>query len=131
MNPAPDRAAVAHDRCSASTFALAIGIAVGFITTFTHHALPPWGLVAGLAIVVALVVGFRLVFDSRVIAAAAAVGVVGATGLLTLPGAGGVGLRRSTDPIGYVWAIAPTVLSVIVLDLAERRAASGGRREPI
>ena len=55
-----------------SLFALLVGIVVGVITTFTHGQLAPWGLVGGLLVVVALVVGFRLVFDSRAVGAAAA-----------------------------------------------------------
>ena len=98
----------------ASLFALVIGVAVGFITTFTHRGLPPLGLIAGLAIVVALVLGFRLVFASRIIGAAAAVGAVGATALLMLPGAGGTVLVLD-DPIGYIWAIGPTVLATVAL----------------
>jgi hypothetical protein len=111
--PAIDRAAIVTI-VLASVFAFAIGVAVGFITTFTHRGLPPWGLVAGLAIVLAVVLGFRLVFGSRIIAAAAAIGVVGATALLMLRGAGGTVLVLD-DPIGYVWAIGPTVIATIVL----------------
>lgn len=66
-------------------FAGLAGVVVGVITTFTHGQLAPWGLVAGLAIVAALVGGFRLVFDSRVVGAAAALGVIGASFVLTFP----------------------------------------------
>ncbi len=59
----------------ASLFAFVIGVAVGFITTFTHRGIPPWGLIAGLVIIAAAVLGFRLVFASRIIGAAAAAGV--------------------------------------------------------
>ena len=109
MNPRIDRAG-ALTIALACLFALAIGVAVGFVTTFTHHQYVPWGLVAGLVVIVALVVGFRLVFDSRIIAAAAAVGVVGAIAVLTLPGVGGSVLVFD-DPIGYIWAIAPPLLA--------------------
>ncbi len=108
-----DRAAILSIAL-ASLFAVVIGGAVGFITTFTHRGLPPFGLIAGLAIVIALVAGFRLVFSSRIIGAAAALGAVGATGLLMLPGAGGTVLVLD-DPIGYIWAIGPTVLAAVVL----------------
>jgi N-acetyl-1-D-myo-inositol-2-amino-2-deoxy-alpha-D-glucopyranoside deacetylase len=113
VNPDTDRAAI-MTVALASLFAFAIGVAVGFITTFTHRELPPWGLVAGLAIIAAAVLGFRLVFGSRIIGAAAAVGVIGATALLTLPGAGGTAFAPS-DPIGYIWAIAPSLLALVVL----------------
>ncbi len=109
----------------ASAFALVVVLAVGFITTFTHRQVPPWGLVAGIVVVAALVAGFRLVFGSRIIAGAAAVGVVLATGLLMLPGAGGTAFVID-DPIGYIWAIAPTVvLGAIVLFPQRRRSGIG------
>jgi N-acetyl-1-D-myo-inositol-2-amino-2-deoxy-alpha-D-glucopyranoside deacetylase len=115
-----DRAAILT-LALAAVFALAIGFAVGFVTTFTHRQLPPWGLIAGLAVIGALVAGFRLVFGSRVIAAAAALGAVLATGLLMLPGAGGTAFVID-DAIGYVWAIAPTVLvvAIVLLPLPQR-----------
>jgi hypothetical protein len=115
----------------ASLFALVIGVAAGFITTFTHRGVPPWGLVAGLAIVAALVVGFRLVFASRIIGAAAAVGVIGSTALLMLPVSSGTAFVAD-DPIGYAWAIGPTVLSVMALAVpnprARRNVAAGRSR---
>jgi N-acetyl-1-D-myo-inositol-2-amino-2-deoxy-alpha-D-glucopyranoside deacetylase len=104
----------------ASAFALIIGGAVGFVTTFTHRQGVPWGLIAGLLVIAALVAGFRLVFDSRLIAAAAAVGALAATAILMLPGAGGTVLVID-DPIGYVWAFGPTVLSAVIVLWPPRR----------
>lgn len=97
-----------------SVFALLVGGVVGVITTFTHHQFLPWGLIGGLAVVVALVLGFRLVFGSRVVAGAAAVGVVVATAVLTLPGAGGSVLVLNDLP-GWIWAFGPAILSVIAV----------------
>jgi hypothetical protein len=128
VDAAPDRAGIVTT-VVASLFALAIGVATGFITTFTHRGLPPWGLLAGLVVVAALVAGFRLVFASRVIGGAAALGVVAATAVLTLPGAGGIAFVVE-DPIGYIWASGPALLSVIVLAWparSARRAASPSR----
>ncbi len=113
MNPGTDRAAI-MTIVLASLFAFVIGVAVGFITTFTHRGIPPWGLVAGLVIIAAAVLGFRLVFASRIIGAAAAAGVIGATALLMLPGAGGT-VFVLNDPLGYAWAIGPALLAVIAL----------------
>lgn len=98
----------------AALFALIIGFAVGFVTTFTHRQLVPWGLVGGLAVIAALVVGFRLVFDSRIIAAAAGLGAILATAALMLPGAGGTAFVID-DPLGYIWALAPTVLTAVIV----------------
>jgi hypothetical protein len=103
-----------------SVFAALVGIVVGLITTFTHSQFAPWGLVAGLAIVAALIGGFRLVFGSRVVGAAAALGVLGAAAALALPGAGGTVL--TLDGItGWVWALGPAVIALIVLLLPRRR----------
>lgn len=99
-----------------SVFAILVGIVIGVITTFTHGQLAPWGLIAGLAIVAALVGGFRLVFDSRVVGGAAALGSVGASAVLTLPGAGGTALALDGVP-GYVWAFGPAAIALIVLVL--------------
>jgi hypothetical protein len=107
-----------------SVFGVLVGIVVGVITTFTHALLVPWGLIAGLAIVAALVGGFRLVFGSRVVGAAAAVGVIGASAVLALPGAGGTALALDGWP-GYIWTFGPAVIAVIVLLVPRsRRRAS-------
>ena len=104
----------------ASLFALLIGAAVGFVTTFTHRQAAPWGLIAGLLVVAALVTGFRLVFDSRTIAAAAGVGVVAATAVLMLPGAGGTAFVIG-DPLGYAWALGPAILTAAIVLWPRRR----------
>jgi len=107
-----------------SVFGVLIGTVVGVITTFTHAQWAPWGLVAGLAIVTALVAGFRLVFGSRIVGAAAALGVIGASAVLAIPGAGGPALALDGVP-GYVWGFGPAVLSAIVLLIpAGRRRGS-------
>jgi N-acetyl-1-D-myo-inositol-2-amino-2-deoxy-alpha-D-glucopyranoside deacetylase len=99
----------------ASTFAAVIGLGVGLITTFTHRLLPPVGLIAGLLIVGALVAGFRLVFDSRIVAAAAALGVLVAVAILALPGAGG-SVVVADGIIGYVWVLGtPLIAAAVVL----------------
>ncbi len=97
-----------------SVFAVLVGIVVGVITTFTHRQFLPWGLVAGLLVVVALVLGFRLVFDSRIVGGAAAVGVITASAVLALPGAGGSVLVVN-DLAGWIWAIGPAVVAAIAV----------------
>jgi len=95
-------------------FALIVGGIAGIITTFTHAQLPPWGLVAGLAIAAALVLGFRLVFDSRLVGAAAAIGFVAASAVLALPGAGAPILTLDAAS-GWIWAVGPALLAVATL----------------
>jgi N-acetyl-1-D-myo-inositol-2-amino-2-deoxy-alpha-D-glucopyranoside deacetylase len=96
----------------ACVFAALLGAAVGMITTFTHRQLPPWGAIAGLLIIGALVMGFRLVFDSRIVAGAAALGVLAAIAVLALPGAGG-SVVVADGWLGYLWVFgAPAVVLV-------------------
>lgn len=97
--------------------AIMIGLFTGTVTTFVHRqwAHPiPWGLIIGLAVIACVIAGFRLVFDSRVIAAAAAVGVLGALSILALQGPGGSALVIDDD-LGWTWVIGPTVIAAIVL----------------
>ena len=120
MSNVQDRATV-FATALASVFGIVIGGAVGLVTTFTHHQFAPWGLIRGLLVVGALIAGFRLIFASRVIAAASALGVLGATAALVLiPGAGGTALVVD-DVIGWIWAIAPTVIAVAVVVWPARR----------
>jgi N-acetyl-1-D-myo-inositol-2-amino-2-deoxy-alpha-D-glucopyranoside deacetylase len=94
-----------------SVFALVVGAVGGLITTFTHAQLAPWALIAGLAVVVALVLGFRLVFGSRIVGAVGGAGFIAAEIALTLPAAGAPVLALD-GPLGWIWAIAPGVLAV-------------------
>jgi N-acetyl-1-D-myo-inositol-2-amino-2-deoxy-alpha-D-glucopyranoside deacetylase len=98
----------------ACVFAVVIGGIVGLLTTFVHAQVAPWGLVAGLVIVVLLVTGFRLVFASRPVGAAAAVGVVIGGALLALPAAGSPVLAPGAWTT-WVWAIGAVVLAVAAL----------------
>lgn len=112
---------------ASSLVALLLGAGAGLVTTFAHRqyvvdlAMPvPLGIVFGLAIVAALLVGLRLVFDSRIVAVAGAVGVVAAILVLAAPGAGGAQVVLG-DAIGYVWALAPVGIAVIVIGMPFRR----------
>jgi N-acetyl-1-D-myo-inositol-2-amino-2-deoxy-alpha-D-glucopyranoside deacetylase len=108
----------------ACVFAALIGAAVGTITTFTHRQLPPWGAIAGLLIIGALIAGFRLVFDSRLVAGAAAAGVLAAVAVLALPGAGG-SVVVTDSWLGYLWVLGtPVVALVAVLWPRIRRASN-------
>lgn len=122
------------------TFVLAfvVGAGIGFVLTFTHRQyvvqlgdLPlPLGLIGGLAIVAALLVGMRLAFASRLAALVAAAGVVLASAVLILPTRSGSALVLE-DPISYAWALGPTVIAAVVIAWpAPRRALPlGAARE--
>lgn len=101
-------------RIGVAVVAFAVGALVGVVTTFTHRQLPPWGLLAGLLIIAALLAGARLAFPGRLAATAAAVGVVGAGILLSLQSTGG-SVLVANDALGIVWAVGPALIAVVVL----------------
>ncbi|MGW9630499.1 DUF6113 family protein [Agromyces sp. NPDC055520] len=101
--------------------AFLIGIAYGALGTIGHRAALrigdaqiPWGLVAALVGVAALLLGIRLVAGGRGAAAAAGAGIVVAVAVLTLPGPGGSVLIVG-DLTGTVWSIAPALIAVLVV----------------
>ena len=102
-----------------SLVAFAAGALVGVVTTFTHRQLPPWGLLVGLAIIAALLIGIRLAFPSRVAAVAASLGVVGAVVVL-LQQTGG-SLLIVDDVLGWVWALGPAAIAALVMVWPRRR----------
>lgn len=112
--------------------AFAIGALYGAVATIGHRATLrigevaiPWGLVAALVGVTALILGIRLVVPGRATAAAAAAGIVIVIALLTLPGPGGSVLVVS-DLSGTIWSIAPALIAVLVVawpELPSRRRA--------
>jgi N-acetyl-1-D-myo-inositol-2-amino-2-deoxy-alpha-D-glucopyranoside deacetylase len=82
------------------------------------------GAVAATAIVAAILIGFRLAFGTRVVAAFAAAGVIVAVAVFALPSSKGTPLIVSSGP-GLLWQIAPVVLTVVVLAWPQ-----GRRRRP-
>ena len=102
--------------------AFATGAGTGFVLTFTHRqyivdvagAAVPLGLIGGLAIVAALLTGMRLAFAERIAPIAAAAGVILGSAVLVLPGNSG-SLFVPDDPVGYVWAVGPTALALLII----------------
>jgi len=111
---------------------IVIGVIYGSVATIGHRneltiggVVLPWGIVAALIGVLALLVGIRLAAGGRLPAIGAAVGIVGTVALLTLPGPGGSVLVTG-DLRGTVWAVAPALLAVLVVawpELPPRRRA--------
>jgi N-acetyl-1-D-myo-inositol-2-amino-2-deoxy-alpha-D-glucopyranoside deacetylase len=116
-------------------FAFATGAGTGFVLTFTHRQFLvdfagvalPLGLLGGLAIVAALIAGMRLAFAERAAPIAAAAGVILGSAVLVLPGNSG-SLYVPDDPAGFVWAVAPTVLAIIIIGWPSPKARSAQRR---
>jgi hypothetical protein len=108
-------------RIGTMVIAFLVGVLYGTIATIGHrHALQvgdvsiPWGIVAGLVGVGALLVGIRMVAGGRAAAIAAAAGVVGTVALLSLSGPGG-SVLVADGIAGMVWAVGPAIVSVLVV----------------
>lgn len=107
--------------------AFVTGAGTGFVLTFIHgHYVVEWGdvpvplgLVGSLAIVAALLAGMRLAFAERGAPIAAALGVIAGTAVLTLPGNSG-SLFLPDDPAGYIWAVGPAVLAIVIIAWPQR-----------
>ncbi len=112
--------------------AVLVGAGVGFVLTFTHrqYVVPvagmpvPLGLLGGLAIVAALLVGMRLAFGDRIAPLAAGLGIVAAIGILGIPQPNGSTVYAN-DALDYVWILAPVVIAAVVVFWPERRERRG------
>ncbi len=133
MSAAASSGSTITGRLGTAASALVIGIVYGAVATIGHRSALhigdtalPWGIVAALAGVLALLLGMRLVAGGRLAASAAAIGIVGTVALLTLPGFGGSVLIAG-DLTGTVWSVAPALLAVLVVawpKLPARRTGS-------
>ncbi len=112
------------------------GAAIGLIFTVAHRATVPvlgiafpYGIVLGVIAVTALVAAMRLLWDVRIPAIGAAVGVVVGIAVLSSQGAGG-GVVVASDAYGWTWLALPTV-AVIVAVLWPRMRGRGGASEDV
>jgi hypothetical protein len=108
------------NRFVVAAVALIAGLVYGAIATIGHrHQLRlgdlvlPWGIVAALVGVAALLIGIRIMIG-RLAAGAAAVGVIAIVALLSLPGVGGSVLVPATT-VGTIWAVGPALIAVLVV----------------
>lgn len=130
--PQPSRSA----RIRTIVIAALIGLVYGTVATIGHrHAWQfgevsvPWGLVAGLVGVAALLVGIRLVAGGRAASVAAAAGIVGAVALFSLPGPGGSVLVAS-GLVGTVWSVGPALVAVLVVAWPSLPSRGAARTPP-
>jgi hypothetical protein len=100
--------------------AFLVGVVYGAVATIGHRHVfrigevtIPWGLVAALAGVAALLIGLRLL-AGRLAAGAAALGAIAIVALLSLPGVGGSILIPGTM-VGTIWAVGPALIAVFVV----------------
>ena len=108
-------------RVATTVLALVAGAVFGALGTVAHQGTvtvagsPLWsGLVLSLVMAAALLAGMRLLFGSRVVAVATALGLLGAAALLSQPGAGGSALVPANGP-GYAWTFGPLLIAMVVI----------------
>ncbi len=98
-------------RVGLALIALIVAVSVGVVVTFAHGGSAPWLLIAGLALVGALVLGARLAVDDPLVTAATAAGAVGAVIVLALQPGDGIVIVPA-DGLGLTWLIGAPLVSV-------------------
>ncbi|CAN5528732.1 hypothetical protein BH10ACT7_BH10ACT7_04770 [soil metagenome] len=104
-------------RVVACALAFILGAFTGATLTVAHQASVagvPWGIVAAVIITAALITGLRIIFETRIVAGCAAVGLLGASAFLALQSTGGSVLVPA-NPVGYTWTFAPVLITLVVL----------------
>lgn len=124
-------------KISTSVLALVLGGATGLLMTAAHQStivigtVPvPWGIVVALVSSIALVAGFRMAFDTRVLPALAAFGLLVVAGILASPTRGG-SVVVPANLVGVLWTFVPPAVAFIVLAWPRIRRAPAGRIEPV
>jgi N-acetyl-1-D-myo-inositol-2-amino-2-deoxy-alpha-D-glucopyranoside deacetylase len=119
--PIPFSAQHPAARFVAAVLAGVVGVALGALLTVynqftaTIAGEPIWvGVIIAIAVVLGLLTGFRLAFETRIVPAFAAGGVILVVGIFSLPSSSGTPLIVSSGP-GLLWEIAPTVIAFVVL----------------
>ncbi|MCU1545946.1 MAG: mycothiol biosynthesis protein [Homoserinimonas sp.] len=108
-------------RVASAALSLVGGSVIGVLATINHQfavspfgVVIPLGLIAALLISTALMVGLRLLFDHRVPATLAAVGLLVTLFVFAQTGPGGSVLIPATA-VGYVWAFGLPLAAAVVL----------------
>ena len=124
-------------RISSAAVALVLGVVVGGILTVTHQATVvvgsvtiPWGIISAIAITIALLVGLRIVFETRIVPGLAAAGLLLAVAFLSLPTPGG-SIVVPGNLAGYTWTFAPVLIALVVLAWPQVRRPAAGKIVPI
>ena len=101
--------------------ALFMGLLVGSITTVAHQNVVtvwgidiPWGMILSLIVLIGFLVGLRMVVQDRLMVLCAALGIIGMVFLLSLRSVGGSVLVPN-NLLGTIWAVAPTLIAIVVV----------------
>jgi N-acetyl-1-D-myo-inositol-2-amino-2-deoxy-alpha-D-glucopyranoside deacetylase len=108
-------------RVIAGLLAAALGTLMGGVLTVVHQETVtlagvwlPWGILAGVGIITALLVGLRVAFATRIVAACAAAGVLGSEIFLAVQPFGGSTVV-SGNVLGIIWGLAPAMVTLVVM----------------
>jgi hypothetical protein len=99
----------------------AVGALGGLLLTAIHQSSIqlgevsfPLGVVAAMLATIALIVGLRLLFDTRVLPAIAGALLLTATAILAMPTPGG-SVVVPANAAGYIWTFGPALVTLVVL----------------
>ncbi|GAA1227694.1 PIG-L family deacetylase [Rhodoglobus aureus] len=126
------------ERAVLALVATAVGALVGLVLTAVHQsaitlfgARVPWGIVAAVALTTALILGLRLIYDTRVAPGFASLGVLLMSALLATSTPGGTILIPG-NVSGYSWTFAPVLIVLLVVGWPRvNRQASPSSRDNI
>ncbi|MBH0084221.1 PIG-L family deacetylase [Salinibacterium sp. SWN167] len=109
------------ERSILALVSLALGALVGLVLTAVHQSTftigdvrVPWGIVVSVTLVTALILGLRLIYDTRVAAGFASLGVLAMSAVLAAAMPGGT-ILIPANVAGYVWTFAPVLVVLIVV----------------
>ncbi len=98
-------------RVAACVIAIGLGVALGAIGTANYQI--TWAATS-LGIAAVFLAGLRILFDSRIVAGCAAVGLLTAVWVLSQTGPGG-SILVPANPAGFAWAYGPLLIAFLVL----------------
>jgi N-acetyl-1-D-myo-inositol-2-amino-2-deoxy-alpha-D-glucopyranoside deacetylase len=120
-------------RIVSSVLVLALGVFTGALLTAVHQSTiavgetpVPWGLIVALVITAALLAGLRIVYETRIIAGIATVGLLGAQAFLAFASPGG-SILVPDNVSGAVWTIGSVLIAAVVLAWPKIARRSGDR----
>lgn len=93
--------------------ALAAGVFIAAVVTLHHRSLPPLGLLLGLALVAAYIIGLRVLGKNRTLALSGVLGVL-VTQMVLSAGLGG-SFVVVAEPLGYGLTVGVVVIALVVL----------------
>lgn len=118
--PAPG-ATPLSTRLTGAVLSLLVGAIYGTVGTVAHQNVVsiggtdlPVGLVLAVLGSLALLLGFRLLFDDRLAVLCAAIGLVGMIALFSLASPGG-SILIPQGLIGLFWSVAPVLIATIIV----------------